>query len=95
MKFFVRHKVFTTESYFINFFRGEIGEVDQQLLWKFQNIDIEDYLERNLVSEIESLKIIDEVNLFHNRPESWIQKSLIMKSMKNKKSDAENPKAKK
>ena len=35
------------------------------MLWKLQNIDIEDYLERNLVSEIESLKIIDEVNLFH------------------------------
>ena len=46
----------------------EIWKVDKQSLWKLQNIVMEGYLGRNLVGETESLKIIDEVNLFHNRP---------------------------
>ena len=36
--------------------------------WKIQNIGMEDYLRRNLIGEMESSKIIDEVNLFRNRP---------------------------
>ena len=46
-------------------FLGGIWKVDEQLSWKLQNID---YIWRNLVGEMESSKIIDEVNLFRNRP---------------------------
>ena len=38
-----------------------------------------DYLERNFAGEIESSKIIDEVNLFRNRPNGFWQHNTDIK----------------
>ena len=46
----------------------EIWKVDKQSLWKLQDKGMEGYLRRNSVCEMESSKIIDEVNLFRNKP---------------------------
>ena len=43
-------------------------EKSRQSPWKIQNIGMEDYLGRKLIGEMESSKIIHEVNLFPNRP---------------------------
>ena len=51
----------------MNFVLGNLRS-SQTIVIKFQNIGMEDYLGRNLVGEIKSLKIIDEVNLFSDRP---------------------------
>ena len=46
----------------------EISKIDKQSLWKLKNIGMQDYLGLNLVGEIRSSKITNEVNLFFNRP---------------------------
>ena len=53
--------------------RKKISGKFEKLTNKLQNIGMQDYLGRNLVGEMESSKIIDEVNLFRNRPNGFWQ----------------------